>query len=166
MAPQTAPASMTLGFLTGTQEANGYIGGILVTNQWGRPLEFRVTTAVKLNRVQQVLYGASLETYVYGELIGKNLLSKIAAARLVLTDQRPMLETRRLVNFPILYVDDSPRAAGCGPNLICHPAYPDDAALAKRCCRELDPAFDLREPFTRVREAMAEAQRMGVTARG
>src|SRR5262249_11542133 len=30
----------TLGFLTVLQEASGYLGGYLVTNLWGRPLEF------------------------------------------------------------------------------------------------------------------------------
>ena len=53
----TAPATLNLGFLMIVHEPNGYAGGYLVTNQWGRPLEFRLSTAVQPNRVQQVLYG-------------------------------------------------------------------------------------------------------------
>ena len=52
---------LTLGFLTVVQDAGGYLGGYLVTNAWGRPLEFRLTTAVQPNRVQQILYGADVD---------------------------------------------------------------------------------------------------------
>src|SRR5437879_1147063 len=36
----TATSLINLGFLTVLHEANGYLGGYLVTNNWGRPLEF------------------------------------------------------------------------------------------------------------------------------
>lgn len=54
----------------------GYLGAYLVTNSWGRPLEFRLTTAVNPSKVQQILYGATLETHVVAELIGKALIEK------------------------------------------------------------------------------------------
>src|SRR5579885_2826624 len=77
----------SVGFLTILQEANGYVGGYLVTNVWGRPLEFRLSSAVQPNRVQQILYGGTLQTYVCGELIGKALVDKAAVAvQLVVTD--------------------------------------------------------------------------------
>ena len=61
MAPTPAPA-LNLGFLTVLNEPSGYLGGYLVTNVWGRPLEFRLSTAVQPNRVQQILYGSTLAT--------------------------------------------------------------------------------------------------------
>src|SRR5437773_707729 len=45
-------AGLTLGFLTVLHDAAGFTGGYLVTNAWGRPLEFRLTTPVQPNRVQ------------------------------------------------------------------------------------------------------------------
>ena len=42
-------------------EASGYLGGYLVTNTWGRPLEFRLSSAVQPNRVQQILYAGTME---------------------------------------------------------------------------------------------------------
>src|SRR5438067_13712587 len=36
-----------LGFLTVLPEAGGFLGGYLVTNLWGRPLEFRLSTVVQ-----------------------------------------------------------------------------------------------------------------------
>src|SRR5574338_155199 len=70
------PTSFNLGFLTVLTEGNGYLGGYLVTNQWGRPLEFRLSTAVQPNRVQQILYAGTLEAYLCGDLIGKTLVDR------------------------------------------------------------------------------------------
>src|SRR5437588_8117327 len=42
--------AMNLGFLTIVQENGSYQGGYLVTNLWGRPLEFRLSSAVQPNR--------------------------------------------------------------------------------------------------------------------
>ena len=57
MSEATLPAHLHLGFLTVFAEPTGYLGGYLVTNSWGRPLEFRLSTAVQPNKVQQILYG-------------------------------------------------------------------------------------------------------------
>src|SRR5438874_9502528 len=78
--PATTPAASALGFLTIVQEQNGYLGGYLVTNLWGRPLEFRLSTAVQPNRVQQILYGPALQPYLCADLIGKTLVEKTATA--------------------------------------------------------------------------------------
>ena len=42
----------------------------MLLNLAGRPLEFHCTAPVKPNRVQQILYGPSLQPYLYGEQIG------------------------------------------------------------------------------------------------
>ncbi|HEY1860697.1 MAG TPA: hypothetical protein VGG61_10105, partial [Gemmataceae bacterium] len=72
----TATTTLNLGFLTVVRDANGFLGGYLVTNQWGRPLEFRLSTALQPNRVQQILYGDTLEPYLCAEVIAKTLLDK------------------------------------------------------------------------------------------
>src|SRR5438045_5500525 len=94
-----------LGFLTVLQEAGGFVGGYLLTNLWGRPLEFRLSTAVQPNRVQQILYGPTLGVYVAAELIGKTLVEKTnAKAQLILTDCRTTLELRRCIDVPVVWV--------------------------------------------------------------
>src|SRR5260221_11494922 len=90
-----------LGFLTVLHENAGYLGGYLVTNGWGRPLEFRLSTAVQPNRVQQILYGATLKPYIYADLIGKTLVEKCGtAAALIITDCAPALEWRQCIATP------------------------------------------------------------------
>ena len=102
--PQGA-APMNVGFLTVLQEASGYLGGYLVTNGWGRPLEFRLSTAVQPNRVQQILYAGTLEPYICADLIGKTLVDKTTAqAGLIVTDRELILDLRLRSQVPVIWL--------------------------------------------------------------
>jgi hypothetical protein len=167
---------LNVGFLTVLREASGYLGGYLVTNLWGRPLEFRLSSAVQPNRVQQILYGSTLEAYVCADLIGKTLVEKAGVpVRLLVTDQEAVLELRRKVEVPVLWLaaaDDldaagtvvSPASGGRGP-LLRHPDYVGDEAAGRELLARLDGGLDLAEPFARIREAIGEARKLGVTSR-
>lgn len=175
--PQRAIPLTNLGFLTVLHEANGYLGGYLVTNVWGRPLEFRLSSAVQPNRVQQILYAATLEPYLCADLIGKTLIDKTAVpVQLVVTDRETVLELRHKVEYPVVWlapideartvsaqggVEVMPPQAGRGP-LLCHPRFPNDVAQTRALLGQLDSGFDLVEPFVRIREAIGEARKMGV----
>ncbi len=179
MNPAIAPSH--LGFLTVLQENGGFVGGYLVTNLWGRPLEFRLSTAVQPNRVQQILYGPTLNVYLAAELIGKTLVEKTAArVQLVLTDNRTVLELRRLLDIPVVWVAPpsdpaafeltsagltvSEPANGRGP-IVAHPEYLDDVANVKQLLNRVGAGLDAAEPFARIRDAVLEARKMGVTNR-
>ena len=79
-----------MGFLTEIRIGErGYVGGLLVTNHLGRPLEFQCTAPVKPNRTQEILYGPTLVTFLLAELIGRTLVEKIGVKpHLVLVDAR------------------------------------------------------------------------------
>jgi hypothetical protein len=170
--------SIQLGFLTVLHEASGYLGGYLVTNSWGRPLEFRVSSAVQPNRVQQILYGTSLPGYLYGELIGKTLVEKTATpAALIFTDRQAVLELRSSVAVPIVWLaagEAAPDQSGIlvklatdvRPALVTSPRFAEDVTQIESILEQIGVNFDLLEPFSRVREAMTEALKMGVTSRG
>jgi hypothetical protein len=171
----TSPAApSTLGFLTVLQEPSGYLGGYLVTNLWGRPLEFRLTSAVQPNRVQQILYGDTLLPYVCADLIGRTLVEKAAVpVHLILTDREAVLDLRLKIDVPVVLIARaeqgssfgnsvvSPATARRGP-VLCHPNYPADAAAVRELVSRVEGAIDLAEPFARIREAVAEARKMGV----
>src|SRR6266568_225118 len=171
-------APTQLGFLTVLHEASGYLGGYLVTNVWGRPVEFRLSTAVQPNRVQQILYGQTLSGYLHGELIGKTLVEKTAApAALIFTDRQAVLDLRNTLELPIVWVasgdsisDDAGvivRAAGENrPALVSSAKHPNDLPRINSVLEHLDSNLDLIEPFSRIREAIAEARKLGVTNRG
>lgn len=80
-------------------------GGILTTDIETRPFEFRVTSPIKPTQVQQILYGASLKDYVYGELICAPLV-KATKEKLsvVLTKESFLLSMRPLVSTPVILV--------------------------------------------------------------
>lgn len=174
-APSATPFTQ-LGFLTVLRDANGFLGGYLVTNLWGRPLEFRLSTAVQPNRVQQILYGHTLGGFICGELVGKTLIEKTATpVHLVLTDTADALSLRHVVDVPVVWVapPDDPHAANlpvlrpaaAGRGAVCgHPDFPDERTRLKEALERL-AGLDLAEPFARIREAIAEARRMGVTQR-
>ena len=83
----------------------GYLGAYLVTNSWGRPLEFRLTTAVNPSKVQQILYGATLETHVVAELIWKALIEKSALpAHVILVDHQAALELQAGPDVMVAFV--------------------------------------------------------------
>jgi hypothetical protein len=166
--PLTTPAGTTpfnLGFLSVFRDVQGYLGGYLVTNGWGRPLEFRLTTAVQPGRVHQILYGETLDRYLCADLIGKALFDKTATSvALLLTDTEAVLDLRRHVQVPVARLrhtaDDGKQVEP-----VCHAAFPDDDARVRTIRARLDPALDLTEPFERIREAIAEARKLGVTSR-
>ncbi len=159
----SAPTTLHLGFLTILQENPGYLGGYLVTNAWGRPLEFRLSSAVQPNRAQQILYGATLQAYLCADLIGKTLLEKTTtAADCIFTDRPAALDLRRHVNMPVASLSDP--HDGQAP-VICHPRFGDDLPRVRELLDRLDDGFDLAEPFARIREAIAEARKMGAASR-
>jgi hypothetical protein len=173
---------LPLGFLTVLQEASGYLGGYLVTNVWGRPLEFRLSTAVQPNRVQQILYGETLVPYICADLIGKTLVDKAGVAvGAVFTDREAVLDLRCRLEVPVAWLaaagdpkaaalaDGSsevrPAAAGKA-GVYCHPRFSGDVAALRQLLERLDGGLDLAEPFGRIREAVGEARKLGVTKAG
>jgi hypothetical protein len=181
---ESANTSNNIGFLTVLHEPAGFSGGYLVTNSWGRPIEFRLTTAVQPNRVQKVLYADTLTSYICAELIGKTLLEKTnIAVQLVVTDTPAVLDLRRHQDTPVALVA---RAERVDPNLPsdltshmdtpcetlvvrnhihCHGQFPQDAETIQEVLDRLTSNMDLAEPFQRIREAMGEARKMGVGTR-
>lgn len=173
--------ALNVGFLTVLHEANGFLGGYLVTNQWGRPLEFRLSTAVQPNRVQHILYSGTLEPYICADLIGKTLLEKTAVpVQLLITDTLAALDLRQRIEVPVMCLSPAEKHAGdalgisslaAGSTvsnqglLHCHARYPGDTAACREMLERLKGIVDLAEPFARIREAIGEARKMGVTGR-
>jgi hypothetical protein len=171
--PSNAGTPVNLGFLTVLQEPSGWLGGYLVTNGWGRPVEFRLTTAVQPNRVQAALYGPTLPEYLLADLIGRTLIEKTATKPdLVVTDVPAALPLRSRVEMPVVALRaqnaadtlsfDHPRAAG---GLSLSARFATDRAAVAQVLDRVDTAVELAEPFARIREAIAEARKMGVTNR-
>jgi hypothetical protein len=95
-----------LGFLTVIEDAqHGLFGGYLVLNAMGRPIEFHCSAPIRPNRAQQILYGPTLEPYLYGEQIGQTLITKAQVEPMVVcTDRAAALAVREHTSGPVALV--------------------------------------------------------------
>jgi hypothetical protein len=176
MAANGKHESLRLGFLTAIEIPDrGFVGGLLVTNHCGRPLEFQCTAPVKPNATQEILYGPTLEPFLLGELIGGTLVEKAGVKpQWILTDRAQILELRNHVEQPVALVsppresqpsdgaDSAREGLKLGRQIVhFHPAHGGDGELMSRDLAQIPDDADLREPFERVREALEETLRGG-----
>lgn len=165
------PGLIHLGFLTIQQEQGAWIGGYLVTNAWARPLEFRLTSAVQPSRVQQILYGPTLEPHLVADLIGKTLLDKTAvAAQVVICDHPHATLLAGKVDSAMTLLAPGHNREGFkslqgGPEwasgLCVLGTDTEGGEKASHVLGCIPVAVDLAEPFQRLKEAMLEARRLG-----
>lgn len=173
------PSEVTLGFLTIVEIADkGFVGGYLLTNVWGRPLEFQCTAPVKPSRAQEILYGPTLRPVLFGELIAATLIEKAAGEpALVLTDEETALGARPEVKVPVVCLDrdaldpagvheGTATAAACNAPLArlqdvrgrarCHGKFQDDLRWLDALLRSNECLEDLHEPFQRIHLCIGE----------
>ena len=87
------------------EEGKAFRGGIFVTDINTYPLEFRVTSPIRPTLLQKMLYGSTLESYIYTELVAVPLLRSIKSDPLfVLVVSELFLEARAKVHMPIIYI--------------------------------------------------------------
>lgn len=184
-------AKPLIGFLTVVEHPqHGLFGGYLILNLAGRPVEFHCSAPVKANRAQQILYGPTLDSFLYGEQIGATLLGHAKSRPLAIcTDREPVLALSELTDLPVALVLPPDELPGGGPtgvqaggqtvlrldgphrkghrlvsfelgrNRVAIPHSTENGH--KQLSERLSPAagsLDLWEPFTRIREAIEEAQ--------
>ena len=114
--PDAADKTELIGFLTVIEHQKfGLIGGFLVLNPAGRPVEFHCTSPVKANRAQEILYGNSLYPFLYGEQIGQTLVSKSRSSiDYLFTDSVPVLAVQDFIETPTVYVCCPDEVSGFG----------------------------------------------------
>lgn len=173
-----------LGFLSAVEDGDrGYIGGLLITNRFGRPLEFQCTAPVKPNRTQQILYGPTLKPYVIGELIGRTLLEKVGVKpHLVLVESPDLLDLRNSTATPIAALQPEANGGKKGnssksedrqdeqtlrnqlklgnESITFSPTHDADRSELEKYAKLVPGDADLREPFERIREALLETIRL------
>ncbi len=89
-----------------TPNSEGYIGGMLVLDQRGVPMEFRCTLPVRPTQAQKALYGNTLEPYVFNQLIGLPLTQAlINQPACYIVKNTMMLELREYISSPVVYIE-------------------------------------------------------------
>jgi hypothetical protein len=159
-------------------------GGILVTDNHGKPVEFRCTSPIRPNAVQRTLYGDTLTPHIAVELVGKPLLQAVQSSPdVVLVQQEEFLLMRTKCQKPLLLArrqgEEIQMAEESGQNqfeevlsshsgkfapvvITCHWDYPDDIVQCKESLGWMFSNCDLLEPFERVKTALATLHEQGI----
>jgi len=99
-------SALSLGFLSVLSPSDvGFVGGYLILNGVGRPLEFHCTTPVKATRAQEILYGNSLKPYLFAEQIAPALVAKAKTpVALICVDRWELLDFADHASTPVAAV--------------------------------------------------------------
>ena len=135
----------------------GYIGGLLVIDHRGRPLEFHCTSPAQVSRAQQILFGTSLEAHIHVDCIGAALVDKLSRKPAVLFVRQPILcEVAEQIETPAVVVDltdrdDDESDDNAVDGQLAVPSQVRDVV------DQLARHVELGEPFQRIDEAIQEA---------
>lgn len=165
----SAGDDLRLGFLTTLDVERGIVGGLLITNRYGRPLEFQCTAPLRASRTQEILYGQTLQPYLKCDLIGRTLYEKASVKPHVLVTGDPeLLSLREQLKVPVACCEEPDSAnlpaetVRIGDRVLrFHSAHQADASVVKQHSAALPEDADLSEPLDRVREALTETVRSG-----
>ncbi|MBO7725049.1 MAG: hypothetical protein J6S40_01140 [Thermoguttaceae bacterium] len=189
MSTPTASAEH-LGFLSVSETSSqGFLGGLLILNRSGHPIEFHCTVPVHANRAQEILYGETLGSFLCAQQIAPSLYKhKKTPVAAVITDAPLLLSFAQTLDVPLLLLLD-PMPAGIrtalpgtiSPRLdeICAIGRTDPAgwqeaedegirymlradeskSRAAQILRPFRKLIDLTEPFDRIYLAIKESQK-------
>jgi len=154
-----------------------YRGGILVADEWGKPLEFRCTAPVRPNPVQRTLYGETLMPHIAVELVGTPLLRSLEEKpQVVVIQDDVFFDLRNHTDTPVVRIrrqgtqvkvtgdDGSKKAISIAIDsttgkfqpviLEAHRQFPNDTSAWRDTLAQLFSRWDLIEPFDRLTKAL------------
>jgi len=135
-------SNTAIGFLTVVEHTEyGLFGGYLILNLAGRPVEFHCTTPLKPNRAQKILYGPTLNDFLYGELIGRTLIEHGRICPFVVcTDLEPILAAQPYVSTPLVLVLDDAMQHSTNPTQAAPAGVVNDEEFTETKVYRLDAA--------------------------
>lgn len=66
-----------IGYFSTLRVEDQFIGGVMVTDSSGIPLEFKYTEPIRPTKIHQIIFGKVLVRYIHEEVIKKNLLKDV-----------------------------------------------------------------------------------------
>lgn len=172
-------ADIRLAYFLATKEGGSYLGGLLVVDGAGIPVDFRYTEPITPTKLQSVLYGKALEPHLKEEVIQKTLLKELKGAPDLLVipasdlaggwggeARCPVVALQRSQEQPLPRLGEvfrvNPRelllqlAEGAAPLRVIFSAAVDAAAQEGACAKLVEAGYhlDLLEPHERVAAAL------------
>ena len=155
-------------------------GAALASDMRGIPVDFRYTDLVKPNKLEKILYGSSLDTYLKEELMLESLLDSIEVdPQLWLCNDGDLLNPLKIIGqVKAVLISESSHApleaaghiettsekgifllqasANGAPVMLEFPenVRPEEIKQAAEILTEASKSMDILEPFTRVQKAL------------
>jgi hypothetical protein len=158
---------MSIGYMMVTRmDDNKYLGGIMITDAYAIPIEFKYSEPIKPTGLQKILYGNSIEKYLMVDVIAKKLLQNIQEKpKYILLDDSRLLDlqgkspTIYITNASVMDEGNGERVRDelqrdtleTGYTIIYNGTMmSDDIKWLERISDEID----ILEPFRRLKEAL------------
>lgn len=186
------PNELKLAYLAVTTPVpNVYIGGLMVTDGRGLPIEFRYTEPIQPTKIQQILYGQVLSGYIKREVILDTLLKSIESKfkcllvedeqlvnasaskgfsiiRLTETKSPPLTELGQteVISATEILLQTAHQASPIRLNLPENPeTVPDGGQPVYSLLTEAGQTMDVQEPLKRIHKALEIiCQEAGITS--
>lgn len=117
-------------------EGGTYVGGLMVTDGNGLPVDFRFTDPITPTRLQRALYGGALDRYLRADVVAATLLRSVEQRpTMVLVEEEDLLSLPE-AGCPVALVDVS-RSPGMGAPGSTRTEAPD--RLLVQACEDGPP---------------------------
>ena len=157
-------------------EGGAYVGGLMVTDPSGLPMDFRYTDPVTPTRLQRALYGGVLDRYLRAEVVLRTLFAALDEPPTLIVVDDPSLLDEPIDLCPLALLGPSQaeplgavgtrsgegsrsfllQASAAGhPVRVTLPAAAGDEAMVVEAVVSLAARMDVLEPTERVRDALA-----------
>jgi len=84
---------------------NVYRAGVLITDESTKPVEFRITSNLNVDKLQEILYGEALQEVLYKERFTTQLLNALQEDyEIVLTKEKNLLSIRKEIDKPVVHI--------------------------------------------------------------
>ncbi len=117
-----------LGYFKMYTEKEMYLGGLMVVDHRGIPVEFKYTDTIKPSKLQKVLYGGVLEKYLKEEVIIGNLIEKLEIRpEVYVVDKLENMVLNKFVKEQVMLLKETPNKSLDNPG--DYQFFKDDEAV-------------------------------------
>ncbi len=96
---------MKIAYINFYSQNNSYRAGALITDMSTKPVEFRITSNLNIDKLQEILYGEALEEILYRERFTVQLLNSLQEDYdIVLTKEKNLLSIRKEIQKPVVHI--------------------------------------------------------------
>ena len=177
---------MKIAYINFYSRGNTYRAGALITDSSTRPIEFRVTSNLNVDKLQEILYGNALQEVLYREKFTVQLLKSMQETYdMVMIKEKSLLSIRKEIKKPVIHIQKydpfMPLNRLSHKVVNIHDRYDplyitvnreDEKRLVSlsHFLQEMYRNFNIMEPFERIENAIkylmeneVEAERAGIS---